>query len=113
MRNDDDRRKEIEGENGCVGKTWKIDIMWMAKYLLNRKSLTPLWAGWNSLICQNPDYIQKVSYLPQINQSPTNYSVVAETMKRYLKVSEEAGKSTIAVTYDLAIAKIAFQIQGE
>jgi len=51
--------------------------------------------------------------MPQINQSPTNHSVVAETMKRSLKVAEESRIETIAVMFDLAIAKIAFQIQGE
>jgi len=34
-------------------------------------------------------------------------------MKRSLKVAEESRRETIAVTFDLAIAKIAFQIQGE
>ena len=34
-------------------------------------------------------------------------------MSRSLKVAEEASRNTIAVTYDLAIAKRALQIQGE
>ena len=52
-------------------------------------------------------------YLPQINESPTSHSVVAETMRRTLEIAKECGRQTIAVTYDLAIAKISMQIQSE
>ena len=55
--------------------------------------------------------MQKISYLSQINQSPTSYAVVQETLKRSLKILEERGKSSISVTMDLAIAKIPLQIQ--
>ena len=58
-------------------------------------------------------YTQKVWYLPQINQSPTNHSVVAETLRRSLLIAQEAKKNSVVVTYDLAIAKIAMQIQKE
>ena len=34
-------------------------------------------------------------------------------MKKSLKISSECEKQNIAVTYDLAIAKLAFQIQAE
>ena len=55
-------------------------------------------------------YTHKTWYLPQINQSPRNHSVIAETMR--LKIAAEAQK-TYAVTYDLALAKIAMQIKHE
>lgn len=55
----------------------------------------------------------KVWYLPQINQSPTSNAVVVETMKRSQKLAEESNKSCMVVTYDLAIAKIALQIQAQ
>ena len=42
-----------------------------------------------------------------------SYAVVRETMKKSLKISSECGKQNIAVTYDLTIAKLAFQIQAE
>lgn len=51
--------------------------------------------------------------MPQINLSPTSNAVVVETMKRSLDIAAECGKKTIAVTYDLAIAKVAMQIQAE
>ena len=55
----------------------------------------------------------KVWYLPQINRSPTNHSIVAETLRRLLQIAEEAKKKSIVVTYDLAISKIAMQVQKE
>ena len=57
-------------------------------------------------------YTHKTWYLPQINQSPRNHSVIAETMRSYLEIAAEAQK-TYAVTYDLALAKIAMQIKHE
>ena len=39
-------------------------------------------------------------------------SVVLETMKQSQKICEEVKKSSIQVTYDLAIAKIALQNQA-
>ena len=52
-------------------------------------------------------------YLPQINQSPASTSVVAETMRRSLRIASEGQKENISVTYDLAIANLAMQIQAE
>ena len=48
---------------------------------------------------------QKISYLPQINQSPTSTSVVAEAMRRSFKIASESQKENITVAYDFAIAK--------
>ena len=45
-----------------------------------------------------------------INASPTNKSVVIETMKQALQVANECGQEFMQVTYDLAIAKVALQI---
>ena len=50
---------------------------------------------------------QKFFYLPQMNQVLTSTSVVAETLKRMLKFADYFKKESVAVTYDLAIAKIA------
>ena len=46
-----------------------------------------------------------------INQSPTADSLVAETLNRAQKVAIECERELVAVTYDLAIAKKAMQIQ--
>ena len=90
----------------------KKDILWIM--CLSFESYgTPMWAGWNSVLEKIGGTIQKISYLPQINMSPTSYAVVKETLKRSLTIAEETSKSSIAVTFDLAIAKIAMQIQHE
>ena len=39
--------------------------------------------------------------------------VVVEALRRSLQIAQEAKKKSIAVTYDLAIAKIVMQIQKE
>lgn len=44
--------------------------------------------------------------------SPTSTSVVKETMNIAQRVSKECKQKYIHVTYDLAIAKIAWQIQS-
>ena len=45
--------------------------------------------------------------------SPTSHSVVQETLRRAQTLKRECKKQAIVITYDLAIAKIAFQIQAE
>ena len=90
-----------------------MDLAWMASIALNLTG-TPMWFGWNNLMADSgPHSMQKVCYLPQINQSPTSTSVVLETMKMSQRIREECGKRYMLVTYDLAIAKIAFALQVE
>ena len=55
--------------------------------------------------------LQKVSYLPPINASPTDNSVVHLTLKMAQQIAEECNSEYMQVTYDLAIARIAFGIQ--
>ena len=109
----DEHRVKYEKETQSLNESWKKDILWMTNFSVYSDVLTPFWAGWNSKISPSNNYVQKVQYLPQINQSPTSLSVVAETMKRSLEVAKEAGRTSIAVTYDLAIAKLAMKIQFE
>ena len=73
---------------------------------------TPLWVGWNSATFQEDRPIQKIWYMSPINQSPTSDSVVAETLNIAQKVAIECEKESVAVTYELAIAKKAMQIQS-
>ena len=107
-------KDEKSNENQETGETknWKKNVMWMIEYTTN-KNVVPSWIGWNSLVTPTPEQIHQVWYLPQISLSPTQHSVVAETMNRSLIVAVEAGKTSIAVTYDLAIAKVAMQIQSQ
>ena len=41
---------------------------------------TPMWVGFNALNVEDNSFQQKVTYLPPIDQPPTDRSVVRETM---------------------------------
>ena len=86
--------------------------MWMIEYITNN-NMVPSWIGWNSIVTPTHEHIHQVWYLSQISVSITQHSVVAEMMNRSLKVAMEAGKTSIAIIYDLAIAKVAMQIQSQ
>ena len=52
-----------------------------------------MWVGWNSIFsAENTEVIQKVWYLPQINESPTLTAVVAETLNVAQRTVSECGK---------------------
>ena len=94
----------------------------MLTVMFDEKNETLMWTGWNSRQKKKSEekkIIQKVWYLPQIMshlhliESPTSHSDVVETLRRSLKIADEANGDSISVTYDLAIAKIGLQIQGE
>ncbi|XP_032457827.1 uncharacterized protein LOC116417096 isoform X1 [Nasonia vitripennis] len=89
----------------------KLDVMWVLSHHLKIAN-TPMWVGFNSKIVVDESMKQKVSYLTPINASPTNISVVYETMRQSQRIAEELQQQYIEVTYDLAIAKVAYQIQS-
>lgn len=70
------------------------------------------WIGYNSKIFKDESAIQKIEYLLQINDSPTNPDVGKETSRRSLQIASECGKTYYNVTYDLTMAKIARRIQS-
>ena len=52
-----------------------------------------MWVGWNSIFSvENTEVIQKVWYLPQINESLTSTAVVAESLNRAQRIVSECGK---------------------
>ena len=71
-----------------VEKAKEADILWMINLHVSPMQ-TPLWTGWNSLAFNDKTSVQKVWYLPQINQSPNTTAVVPETMNRALKIADE------------------------
>lgn len=87
-----------------------INFIWMLSHCFKVVN-TPMWVGFNSLIYDDTSAKQKISYLTTINSSPTNKSVVIETMKQSQQVARECDEEYMQVSYDLAIAKIALQIQ--
>ena len=105
----DDPRRKIDTE--IFHSANKIDFLWMT-FLFSEIPETPMWVGFNSLIVENKHPIQRVSYLPQIEASPTRHDVVRETLERSLRLKEECDQKYISVTYDLAIAKVALCIQS-
>lgn len=88
-----------------------IDAILMISHALQIPKV-PMWVGFNSVISDDAHPKQKISYLTPINSSPTNKSVVLETMKQSQKICQDLQQTSIQVTYDLAIAKVALQIQA-
>ena len=68
--------------------------------------------GFHSQLLVDRSLMQRVSYMTTINASPTNKYVLIETMKQALQVANACGQEFMQVTYDLAIAKAALQIQS-
>ena len=106
---DDPKRAKSQLIVAKEAKTRTKDILWMIDVYTHPTKNIPMWSGWNSLLLPRDNNIQKIWYLPQINESPTSNAVVVETLQRSLRLASECGKSEIAVTYDLAIAKVAMQ----
>lgn len=89
----------------------QLNVIWA--FSVSHIPSTPMWIGFNSQITTDTSKRQLVDYLPQIDKSPTSYTVVHETMKNALKIAEKCNQTHIVVTYDLAIARMAMQIQLE
>ena len=91
--------------------TKHLDFTWMISF--NLLENTPLWIGWNTerFIAKCPR--QRVEYMQHIPFLPNRTDVVKETTVQSKWVSEEYGSTFAAITYDLAIAKIAKKIQNE
>ena len=100
-------------EPGGYKLTVYKDLLWIM-YVYFNQNKPVMWTGWNSkaISSSTAGNQQKVWYLEQINQSPTSTTVVIETLRRALKIATECKLNSISVTFDLAIAKIAYQIQA-
>ena len=88
----------------------QLDMIWMMIVNLTDTKI-PMWLGWNSLSKTVP-IKQRVCYMKHIQLPPTRTDVVKETMKRSQAVSKDCGQQFTVVTYDLAIAKVAKQLQS-
>ena len=65
------------------------------------------------MVCNDPLPQQVIGYMKNIDLPPTRLDVVHETMTRSQKVARECGEKYTVVTYDLAIARPALQIQAQ
>ena len=90
-----------------ISSPQKYDFLSMADFMHNDNYTRPMWVGWYAKYSPQNKTTQKIWYLPQINQSPTSTSVVAETMIRSFRIASEGQKENTFLTYSLAIAKLA------
>lgn len=85
------------------------DLTWIMS--LSQIDSVPMWLGYNCKISIDESKIQTVEYLSPINESPTSLAIVQETLNIAKEVAKNCNQQQIIVTYDLAIAKLAMQIQ--
>ena len=71
-----------------------------------------MWHAWNSLKEGDMNPQQNVFYMHHIILPPTRNDVVKETLRQSQTVASECNEPYALVTYDLAVAKIAKQIQA-
>ena len=88
----------------------RVDTLWML--LCSVFNDTPMWRGWNSQFAVDSLPKQTVHYMENIQLPPTRLDVVKDTLIRTQQVAKECHQKEIIVTYDLAIAKPALQIQS-
>lgn len=84
-----------------------FDLAWLLSHKLGIPDI-PMWIGYNSQIIEDNSPLQKVSYLTPINSSPTDHFVVYLTLKMAQRIGDECNSKYMQLTYDLAIAKIAY-----
>lgn len=89
-----------------------LNHLWMFSHALGIGE-TFRWSAWNSRRTMDPNPLQNIGYLPNLNMSPTSDAVVCKTLKTALAIAEECGQKYIIVTYDLAIAIKAFRIKAD
>ena len=85
------------------------DLLWMIYYSIPPKS-TLMWVGWNAQHRIDKKVTEKIRHVLTINQLPTLIAI-KKTIKRTQQMAVECRKREIALTYDLAIAEMAMEIQ--
>ena len=88
------------------------DLLWTLCCHI-KSATTPMWQAWNSLVYTDGLPQQKIGYLENIEHPSTQYNVIKLTLEKSLNVLEECGQDYLAVTYDLATAKLAIRIQEQ
>ena len=87
------------------------DICWMMSSLCCEN--IPMWSGWNSKVSNDDLPQQTISYMTNLSLPPTRLDVVNKTLQLSQEVAKECGDRYALVTYDLAVAKPALQIQSQ
>lgn len=76
------------------------DLLWVLSHAFKIKNI-PTCTYYNSLTTTNMGKTQKIFYLAPINMSPTNSTVIYETMVQAQKIVNEYHQTFMSVTYDL------------
>lgn len=87
------------------------DVLWIMS--LSQLDSVAMWLGYNCMVYTDHSEIENIEYLPQIYYSPTSYAIVNETLNIASEIAEKCQQNQIIVTYDLAFAKMAMQIQNK
>lgn len=87
----------------------KNDI-WMMNFLF-APGQAKQWNAWNAQYVTDMNPQQIISYLPQLNSSPTNDRTIHKTLEIAEDIRVECGQNHLFLTYDLAMAKPAYKIQ--
>ena len=75
-----------------------LDLLWMIDLCI-AKSVISVWVGCNSILSAGiTEVIQKIWYLPQINEAPTSTAAVAETLNIAQRIASECKKELLYVT---------------
>ena len=90
----------------------KKDIKWKTEIETDAENTPSLWVGQNSNLIQIDDETKNLVFATN-KHVPASNAVVVETLKKSLRIVPECEKQGIVVTNDLAIAKMAYQIQSE
>lgn len=92
-------------------KSISLDMIWIFQHALGQNNKR--WFAWNSERTADPNPMQKIGYLPNINMSPTADATVKKTLEVAQCVAKDCGQQNIIVTYDLAIACKAYKIKTD
>lgn len=101
----------VQNEPRNLVSIQRLNLLWLLSHKLQFEG-TPMWTGYIAKSIEDDSKMQKIVYLLQINDSPTDPKVVKETMRRSLAIADECGKNFFNVTYDLNMAKYALRIQA-
>ena len=88
------------------------DTLWQISSSTVEKK-TPMWVGWNSLVTEDFLPKQRIGYMQNITLPPTRLDVVTKILDISRRVSDECGDEYSMVHADLAVAKLAMQIQAQ
>ena len=86
------------------------NFLWvLARYALNEDGQSvPGWNGWLSQRSQRDDTPSIVDYMKPLNQPITDYATVQQILKISQKASKDVEQKFTYITFDLAVAKMAY-----